>query len=120
MLRDHNFYLKEAWRTFRRCSVDFILVPLGLALIAALLSLFCPICGMVFVLPLLFYFIPVGLAFGRPHFYEDNFQPIDGIAAVYIIGFYVTISAVFTVLRVCALLIKDRGQGGHDSSTKQL
>jgi len=114
MLRDRNFYLQEMWRTFRRCIVAFILVPLGLALIASFLGLFCPICGVVFVLPLLFYFIPVGVVFGRPHFYGDNSEPVDGVAAVYIIGFYVTISVVFTLIRLFVLLIKDRGQGGHD------
>jgi len=75
--------------------------------VAELLYLVCPVCGILLLFPVLVYFIPVGMLFGRPHFYEDTHEPTDVMAGAYVLGFYLCISVLITLIRICVLRIKD-------------
>ena len=68
MPRDRKYYLKEVWHIFRKWVLWLVLIPLGWHLLTII-----PVLGYILVMPLMFfYWIPVGLIFGRPHFYDDT------------------------------------------------
>jgi len=72
-----------------------------------------PIVGMIAVMPLFLYWMPVGAIFGRPHFYDDTFMPIDAVAFAYIFGFYFAVSVAVSFIHVCFLTLRKRIFADH-------